>query len=225
MEIYIARDGNETGPYTQDQIESLHRTGMLQLNDFVWHDGMPDWEPLHRFLGVRPPTPVPPTRVEAPLHTVTEPSREEVSPQVHMSPATGIRQRGFWEVYIPIVLTFGIYCIYLLPRQAWEIERITGRKRLNPWLLGVLVLLTVGIFGAIYQVYLAWKFQGLSEAGRVVGRNVSLGMMAMTFTMGSFAISFSSFDFALLASAVFGVIPFWLIQKEINLCLGNSHAG
>lgn len=57
MEIYITKDGKESGPYTRDQVESLHHAGMIQLGDHVWHEGMLDWEPLHRFLGVRPPPP------------------------------------------------------------------------------------------------------------------------------------------------------------------------
>lgn len=225
MEIYIARDGNETGPYSQDQIESLHRTGMIQLNDFVWHDGMAEWAPLHRFLGVRPPAPSGSSQIGLPSHAATGADAREEAPLIELPSAPGIRRRGFWEVYLPIVLTFGIYCIYLLPRHTWEIERVTGKKRINPWLLAVLILVTLGFYGVIYQVYLAWKFHGLSEAARVPGRNTSLGTMALTFTLGSFAISFSSFDFALLASAVLGVIPFWLIQKEINLYVSGSQAG
>jgi hypothetical protein len=77
MEIYITKDGKESGPYTKDQVESLHLAGMVHLSDHVWHEGMLDWEPLHRFLGVRPPAPgaVPATHA-VPEPTFSKPSRD-----------------------------------------------------------------------------------------------------------------------------------------------------
>jgi uncharacterized RDD family membrane protein YckC len=57
MEIYIAKDGKESGPYTADEIESLYQAHMIGLNDHVWHEGLEGWVPLYRFLGGRPPIP------------------------------------------------------------------------------------------------------------------------------------------------------------------------
>ena len=57
MEIYVAKSGKETGPFSKEQIYSLQETGMLVSADLVWHEGLPQWVPVHQFLGLRPPLP------------------------------------------------------------------------------------------------------------------------------------------------------------------------
>lgn len=56
-EIYVAKDGRETGPFQEDQIVSMLDAGMLALTDSVWHKDVPGWIPVHQFLGRRPPLP------------------------------------------------------------------------------------------------------------------------------------------------------------------------
>lgn len=55
MEIFIAKSGSEAGPFTDDQIKPMHASGMLELTDSVWHQGLPGWIPVHEFLNIRPP--------------------------------------------------------------------------------------------------------------------------------------------------------------------------
>lgn len=63
MEIFIAKSGCETGPFTEDQIRPMLESGMLGLTDSVWHKGMAEWTTVHQFLGLRPPVPgVPPQK-------------------------------------------------------------------------------------------------------------------------------------------------------------------
>lgn len=222
MDLYIAKDGTESGPYSADQVESLHRAGMLRSDDLVWHEGMSEWSPLHRYLGLRPPVPpAPPAR-----NGVASDHGEGVSGNGKASGISserrGVKRRAVWEIYVPIFLTLGLYCLYLLPRQSWEISRVTREKRLNPWFLGFLILITLGLFGIVYQIYLGWKFQALSQELKIPGRNSSLGTTVMTFSIGSVAAMYSSMEFAIIVSAVLGMIPFWLVQKEINAYLGDN---
>jgi len=56
-EIYIVKGGRESGPFTPDQIPSMLDSGMLSLKDSVWHQDLPEWIPVHRFLNLRPPAP------------------------------------------------------------------------------------------------------------------------------------------------------------------------
>lgn len=225
MEIYIARDGKESGPYTGDQIESLHRAGMLQAHDLVWHEGMDEWSAVHRFLGLRPPVPKNVSEKTAGQGGVAVVENHEGAASRDSEDFRGVRIRPVWAVYVPIVLTFGLYGLYLLPRQSWEIARVTGKKRLNPWLLGILMLVTVGFFGAVYQVFLAWSFQSMSRKAGIPGRNESLGMAVTGFIIGSFAVLNSASEFAVIISAVLGLVPFWLVQSEINLYLGRVREG
>jgi len=220
MEIYIAKEGNESGPYTADQVETLHRAGMLHPNDLIWHQGMEDWTSVHRFLGLRPPVP------QVPAHGIAGSGdpRAGASHERVRGSDKGIKMRSGWEVFVPIVFTFGFYIFYLLPRQSWEVAVVTGKKRLNPWLVGFLMVITLGVFGAIYQIFLAWSFQTISQEKKIPGRNASMGTGVTMFTLGSFIVMYSSKEFAFVMSAILGLIPFWLIQKEINayLAVGDS---
>src|SRR5688572_24732646 len=64
MDIYILRDGKETGPFTEETTQSLLKQGSILINDLAWRPGMPNWQPLHAVLypaaqpdSVRPPPP------------------------------------------------------------------------------------------------------------------------------------------------------------------------
>ena len=64
MDIYILRDGKETGPFTEEATQSMLKQGSILINDLAWRPGMPNWQPLHAVLypaaqpdSVRPPPP------------------------------------------------------------------------------------------------------------------------------------------------------------------------
>jgi|SRR6185436_14288661 len=57
MEIYIAKSGQKTGPFSEEQIQSMLKSGMIGLADSAWHEGMSSWIPLHQVLKVCPPIP------------------------------------------------------------------------------------------------------------------------------------------------------------------------
>jgi hypothetical protein len=42
-DIYISRNGNQEGPYSEEEINSLIAKSELSLNDFIWCEGMTDW--------------------------------------------------------------------------------------------------------------------------------------------------------------------------------------
>lgn len=56
-EIFVAKAGIESGPFSREQIPSMIESGMLSPSDSIWHQGLPEWIPVHQFLGVRPPPP------------------------------------------------------------------------------------------------------------------------------------------------------------------------
>lgn len=57
MEIHISKGGNESGPFDEDQVKSMYRSGMIDGEDLVWHLGLDEWIPARRFLGLKPPLP------------------------------------------------------------------------------------------------------------------------------------------------------------------------
>lgn len=46
MQFYLLRDGEQTGPFSIDQMQLWWRVGKLDSNQLFWRDGMEAWEPL-----------------------------------------------------------------------------------------------------------------------------------------------------------------------------------
>ena len=56
MDIYILRDGKETGPFSEDATQGLLKRGEVLIADLAWRPGMPEWLPLHSVLYPGPAT-------------------------------------------------------------------------------------------------------------------------------------------------------------------------
>ena len=46
MEIYIAKNKTQRGPYDIGQVTQMLQTGILEKYDLYWHEGMLDWAPV-----------------------------------------------------------------------------------------------------------------------------------------------------------------------------------
>jgi len=57
MQIYITKNGNQTGPYTEEQTRGMILSGMISHDDLAWIEGNPDWKPITTVLGMTPPPP------------------------------------------------------------------------------------------------------------------------------------------------------------------------
>ncbi len=51
MQIYLARNNQQAGPYTLEQLNQMLATGQVLLDDLVWHEGMPEWKKLGELTG------------------------------------------------------------------------------------------------------------------------------------------------------------------------------
>ncbi|WNL46130.1 RDD family protein [Dyella sp. BiH032] len=56
MEVWIGRDGERHGPYTEADVREWLRTGRLSPGDLGWYQGMSDWQPLSSLFPEQPPT-------------------------------------------------------------------------------------------------------------------------------------------------------------------------
>jgi hypothetical protein len=95
MDIYILRDGQETGPFSEETTQSLLKQGALVINDLAWQPGLPTWLPLIQVLypaavagASDTPTPTP-----MPASFWTETPVPEAEP-AKSEPATG-KQKAF----------------------------------------------------------------------------------------------------------------------------------
>lgn len=77
MDIYILRDGKETGPFSEEETQRMLKQGEALINDLAWRHGMPEWIPLHSVLypaGASAAPVPPPPPAEEPLRIPSEPA-------------------------------------------------------------------------------------------------------------------------------------------------------
>ena len=51
MQIFLARNNVQAGPYTLDQLNSMLLSGEVLLDDLMWHEGMSNWQRLGDITG------------------------------------------------------------------------------------------------------------------------------------------------------------------------------
>jgi uncharacterized RDD family membrane protein YckC len=59
MEIFVAKAGRESGPFTKEQVNSMLDSALIGLEDSTWHEGLSEWIPVYQLLSLRPPVPGP----------------------------------------------------------------------------------------------------------------------------------------------------------------------
>ncbi len=51
MQIFLARNNVQAGPYTLDQLNIMLTSGEVVLDDLVWHEGLDQWQRLGDVTG------------------------------------------------------------------------------------------------------------------------------------------------------------------------------
>lgn len=51
MQIYLARNNQQAGPYTLEQVNQMLAAGQVSLTDLAWHEGMPEWKAMGELTG------------------------------------------------------------------------------------------------------------------------------------------------------------------------------
>ena len=46
MQIYLARNNQQAGPYTVEQVNQMLASQQILLTDLAWHEGMVEWKAL-----------------------------------------------------------------------------------------------------------------------------------------------------------------------------------
>lgn len=57
--IYIHKDGQQLGPFTEKQIQGRLYSEEVSREDLAWHEGLEGWKPLRDILGAATPPPLP----------------------------------------------------------------------------------------------------------------------------------------------------------------------
>ncbi|MEO1265657.1 MAG: DUF4339 domain-containing protein, partial [Pseudomonadota bacterium] len=56
---YLARDGQQFGPVSEDELRKLIELGHLRASDLVWHAGYAEWQPAQAAIDALKATPQP----------------------------------------------------------------------------------------------------------------------------------------------------------------------
>jgi len=60
-DIFLAKNGQQQGPYSSEDIQQAISIGQISPSDLAWKEGMPDWVPVSTLI---------PTTVSAMVHPV-----------------------------------------------------------------------------------------------------------------------------------------------------------
>ena len=64
MELYLHQNGEQVGPYTEEQIISMVSSGELSRDDIIWHEGLAEWQPIQSVVSL--PAPIAPQPAPVP---------------------------------------------------------------------------------------------------------------------------------------------------------------
>ncbi len=106
MQIYLARNNQQAGPYTLEQLNQMLASQQVLLTDLAWHQGMTEWKALGELtqgkfvyepVGYIPPISTP---------DLNSPSQQPVSvptetPTRHPPKLQQLNWRVFLRVYLP----------------------------------------------------------------------------------------------------------------------------
>jgi len=94
MQIYISKNGEQSGPFTDEQLEERLNAGKISYDDMSWKEGMAEWQPLRQIVAPPVPPPVPaaaPAPITQPVDACQSTSTVSLRPPI-------------WKRKFPIVI-------------------------------------------------------------------------------------------------------------------------
>ncbi len=125
MQIYIAQNGQQLGPYTPEQVRAKLLAQKIKLTDMSWHEGIDDWITLSSLQGITLPQQ---------NTTVSEVSTTQNPISLNLS--IPVVYAGFWIRFgawfiDQIALTLLDLVVILIVEDSWTLQII------SPLALGV----------------------------------------------------------------------------------------
>ncbi len=217
MDVYVARNGKQEGPFAADQIVEMIRSRKLLQTDLVWHQELPEWRQASSVFDFleEPVAPLQATR--------TKPS----SPPPHSgssAPALRLAGRG---ARLGAVVVDGVFaCLVAMPGLLLTLALtflVGGGNGLGIFVLAVCLLCL-----ALYQAFL------LSRDGQTLGKRVFRVMIVTADTEGNAgfvkAVLLRIVVVALLqsipvAGGIFALVDILFIFREDRRCIHDLIAG
>lgn len=113
MEVWIGRDGERHGPYTEDDIRQWLASGQVSPADLGWYDGLADWQPLSVLFPQAQPDTAETSPLVPPLPTAVASASEDV--------ASFWKRVGAWAIdYVILLLPVTIIGLSMGASAAFE---------------------------------------------------------------------------------------------------------
>src|SRR5262245_22804901 len=90
MQLFLAKDGKQTGPFSEEQVRSMLAGGSVSASDLCWHEGLSTWLPLSQIVACASAAPPPIPTVSIQPHSVP------------LSPSG--RHPGFWLRLVAFII-------------------------------------------------------------------------------------------------------------------------
>jgi len=144
MQIYVLVDGQQTGPFTEEQIRAQLNAGTITPETMVWWEGMAEWQALgHTSLS---------SDVAAPA--ASSPAAPAAAAPIVFEPAAAPTGTSGLAITSLITGIVGILCAPILATTAIITGHIARSQiRKNPNLKGSGLALTGLIFGYVWIVF------------------------------------------------------------------------
>ena len=153
MQIHIARDGKQLGPFSLEEINRQVAAGTLSLSDNAWYEGAAGWAPLSSVPGVTgvAATAVPPSG-PAPAAIVPTPTATAAPPAAPTEPL------AIWSLVLSLVGLLGFCCGGPMLGIAAVVCGHLGLSKINanPQLQGRGLAITGLVIG--YFAIVSWAF-------------------------------------------------------------------
>ncbi|KAF1026593.1 MAG: hypothetical protein GAK29_01212 [Acinetobacter bereziniae] len=127
MQIYLARNNQQAGPYSIEQLNQMLASQQVLLTDLAWHQGMPEWKALGELtqgklvyepVGYIEPTAFSPEHTTQPNQTITNIKVEKSTKKVIKSAPVGKRISAKLVDFALLFLPQIIAIAYFMPESA-----------------------------------------------------------------------------------------------------------
>ncbi|RBP43643.1 uncharacterized protein DUF4190 [Roseimicrobium gellanilyticum] len=79
---YVGKNGQQTGPFTLEQVQAKYISGEILPTDLMWKEGTADWKAASAFSELAAPTPAPSPAYGAPGSSPVSLSKSDPAPTV-----------------------------------------------------------------------------------------------------------------------------------------------
>lgn len=119
MQIYLARNNVQAGPYSLEELNRMLAGGQVQLTDLAWHEGMSQWQPLGQLTQgqrIYQPAAAPwPTPAPSPLSLEKTPASPTDAPAAATTQVTELRISSLYKRISASVVDLCAFLVTMAP--------------------------------------------------------------------------------------------------------------